>query len=250
MYNIIERGETMIEINKVNKTYNNSIHAVKDLSISIPNGKIIGIIGPNGAGKSTLIKMMTGVISIDSGAITLNGYDITKNSIEAKKQMGVVFDSPDRFLYLTPNELFQFVASVFEIKNEDYLPIVKELSNDFEIIEVLNQKIESFSHGMRQKVMIIAALLSNPSIWVLDEPLTGLDPNSSYLLKERMKKHTKNGNTVLFSTHVLEVAEKLCDEILIINKGKVLYQGELRKLQNEYPNSTLEEIFLTITRSI
>lgn len=250
MYNIIERGETMIEINKVNKTYNNSIHAVKDLSISIPNGKIIGIIGPNGAGKSTLIKMMTGVISIDSGAITLNGYDITKNSIEAKKQMGVVFDSPDRFLYLTPNELFQFVASVFEIKNEDYLPIVEELSNDFEIIEVLNQKIESFSHGMRQKVMIIAALLSNPSIWVLDEPLTGLDPNSSYLLKERMKKHTKNGNTVLFSTHVLEVAEKLCDEILIINKGKVLYQGELRKLQNEYPNSTLEEIFLTITRSI
>lgn len=194
--------------------------------------------------------MMTGVTSIDSGSITLNGFDITQNPIEAKKQMGVVFDSPDRFLYLTPNELFQFVAAVFEIKKEDYLPIVEELSYDFEIVGVLNQKIESFSHGMRQKVMIIAALLSNPSIWVLDEPLTGLDPNSSYLLKERMKKHTTHGNTVLFSTHVLEVAEKLCDEILIINNGKVLYQGELRTLQDEYPNSTLEEIFLTITRNI
>ncbi len=240
----------MIEIKQVNKTYNNSIHAVKDLSIEIPEGKIIGIIGPNGAGKSTLIKMMTGVTSIDSGSITLNGYDITKNPIHAKKQIGVVFDSPNRFLYLTPNELFQFVASVFEIEKNHYQPIVEELSHDFEIVEVLNQKIESFSHGMRQKIMIIAALLSNPSIWVLDEPLTGLDPNSSYLLKERMKKHTANGNTVLFSTHVLEVAEKLCDEILIINKGKVLYKGELRTLQSNYPDSTLEEIFLTITKNI
>lgn len=236
----------MISIENVSKVYGETKKAVDNLSLTIEDGQILAYIGPNGAGKSTTLKMMTGIISSTEGVIKINGYDIAKEPIEAKKQFGFVPDSPDMFLRLKGIEYLNFMADIYEVREDDRNSRISKFAEKFEMTTALNDKIASYSHGMRQKIILMGALVHNPSVWILDEPLTGLDPKSSYALKEMMKEHAEAGNTVIFSTHVLEVAEKLCDKVAIINKGKLVFNGTLDELKREN-NGSLEEIFLTLT---
>lgn len=237
----------MIKLQNLTKVYGKDKVAVNDISITFPQGSIIGFIGPNGAGKTTTLKMMCGILQPTKGSITLNNIDIQKNPIEAKRQFGFVFDNPDTFLSLKGIEYIDFIAQIYNVDPQEKNERLLRLSKDFEMEDVLNDRIATYSHGMRQKIMIIAVLIHNPIIWLLDEPMTGLDPQSAFKLKELMKEHAAKGNTVLFSTHVLEVAEKLCDSIAIIDKGIIKYEGTLNQLKNNYPDKSLEEIFLKVT---
>lgn len=193
--------------------------------------------------------MITGIVKPDCGQITLNGHDIEKDAIAAKKQFGFVSDSPDKFLRLKGIEYLRFCADVYDVPQKERREKIDHLAERFAMTDALGSRIMSYSHGMRQKIMVMGALLHNPSIWILDEPLTGLDPNSAYELKEMMREHAAAGNAVLFSTHVLETAEKLCDQIAIINRGRIIYTGTLDELKDRYPAETsLESIFLEMTQ--
>lgn len=237
----------MITIHDVTKKFSD-FKAVDHIDLTIPDGGIIGFIGPNGAGKTTTIKMMTGILDIDEGSIELNGIDISKHPIEAKKQFGFVSDDPDVFLRLKGIEYLNFMADIYGVEGQDRKERINYLVKEFEMEKALNDKIISYSHGMRQKIVVMGVLICNPRIWILDEPMTGLDPKSSYKLKQMMKEHANKGNTVFFSTHVLEVAEKLCDKVAIINHGKILYFGTLEDLKSQYgDNDSLEEIFMKVT---
>lgn len=199
----------MIEILNVSKSYNGSTYAVKDLSLSVPSGEIFGFLGPNGAGKSTTIKMITGIHGVDKGTITINGKDIMKNPMEAKKTFGYVPDSPDMFLRLKGIEYLNFMADMYEVPKEVRQERIESLAKKFDLYNALSDQIQSYSHGMRQKIVIIGVLVHEPDVWILDEPLTGLDPKSAYILKEMMREHADKGKIVFFSTHVLEVAENM-----------------------------------------
>jgi len=239
----------MIEFRNVSKSYKKDIKAVDNLSLTINDGEIFGFLGPNGAGKSTSIKMLTGILNIDEGSILIDGKDITTDAIEAKKRFGYVADNPDQFLSLKGIEYLNFMADIYQV--EDRKNIIDELTNRFEIADALNNRIESYSHGMRQKIIICGCLLHSPQNWILDEPMTGLDPKSSFDLKERMRKHADEGKCVFFSTHVLDVAEKICDRVGVINKGKLLFVGTLDEMkENFHEDGTLEQLFLEITENV
>ena len=240
----------MNKINNVNKEYVIGIKVVKDLTLNIKPGEIFGFLGPNGAGKTTTLKMITGVSSIGSGNIEINGFDITQNPLEAKKQFGFVPDNPDVFLRLKGLEYLRFMARVYGVDSKEADARIEELAKRFEIYDALNKQINDYSHGMRQKIVLIGALIHDPKVWILDEPLTGLDPQSSFLLKEMMREHVSKGNTVLFSTHVLEVAEKLVDRIGVIRKGELIFVGTLDELKEKYnaDDESLEALFLELTK--
>ena len=239
----------MIKIQNVSKSYKKGNKVVDNLNLEIKDGEIFGFIGQNGAGKTTTIKMITGILEIDEGDIFIDGKSITKEPVEAKKQFGLVPDSPDMFLKFSGIEYLNFIADCFNVNQEDRKKRIEELSKEFGIYDELENKIESYSHGMRQKIVIIGVLLHNPKNWILDEPITGLDPKSSFDLKSLMKEHARKGNTVFFSTHILEIAEKLCDRIAIINKGKIVFVGTLNELKNMHKDkNTLEEIFIDIIK--
>ena len=238
----------MIEIKNVSKSYVKGKKSVDSLNIDIKNGEIFGFLGPNGAGKTTTIRMITGILDIDEGDILIDGESIKTNSLQAKKNFGFVPDSPDMFLKLKGIEYLNFMADIYEVSKEKRVEKIEELTKKFEIYDELNSQIQSYSHGMRQKIVICAALLSEPKNWILDEPMTGLDPKSSFDLKEMMREHAKSGKTVFFSTHVLEVAEKLCDRVGIINKGKLVFVGTFEDMKEKFKEEgTLEELFLEIT---
>ena len=217
----------MIEIKNISKEYKKNKKVINDINLKIKDGEIFGFLGPNGAGKTTTIKMITGILEIDKGDILIDGKSIKKEPIEAKKQIGLVPDNPDVFLKLKGIEYLNFMADIYEVSTQERVKRIKELSEKFEINNVLNNKIESYSHGMRQKLIIIGVLLHNPKNWILDEPMTGLDPKSSFELKNMMREHANQKNTVFFSTHILDVAERLCDRIGIIDKGKLLFEKYL-----------------------
>ncbi|HDR7794476.1 TPA: ABC transporter ATP-binding protein [Bacillus luti] len=238
----------MIEIMNVSKSYNGSTYAVKDLSLSVPSGEIFGFLGPNGAGKSTTIKMITGIHGVDKGTITINGKDIMKEPMEAKKTFGYVPDSPDMFLRLKGIEYLNFMADMYEVPKEVRQERIESLAKKFDLYNALSDQIQSYSHGMRQKIVIIGVLLHEPDVWILDEPLTGLDPKSAYILKEMMREHADKGKIVFFSTHVLEVAEKICDRVAIINKGNLQFKGNLDEMRDHFKsNESLEKMFLELT---
>ncbi|TXS00948.1 ABC transporter ATP-binding protein [Bacillus sp. SH7-1] len=238
----------MIEITNVSKSYNGSTYAVKDLSLSVPSGEIFGFLGPNGAGKSTTIKMITGIHGVDKGTITINGIDIMKNPMEAKKTFGYVPDSPDMFLRLKGIEYLNFMADMYEVPKEVRQKRIESLAKKFDLYNALSDQIQSYSHGMRQKIVIIGVLVHEPDVWILDEPLTGLDPKSAYILKEMMREHADKGKIVFFSTHVLEVAEKICDRVAIINKGNLQFKGNLDEMRDHFKsNESLEKMFLEMT---
>ena len=240
----------MIEISHISKQYSgNHFKSVDDISLTIADGQITGFIGPNGAGKSTTLKMITGICRPDSGSITLNGFDIQKDGFKAKQQFAYVSDTPDNFLRLKAIEYLNFICDVYGVGKKDRKKHITEMAERFEIGDKLEEKIMSFSHGMRQKIMVIGALVHNPSVWILDEPLIGLDPKAAFTLKEMMKEHAAQGNSVLFSTHVLEVAEKLCDKIAIIRKGRIVFCGTMEEIKALYPQEmSLENIFMEITK--
>lgn len=235
----------MIELQDVSKNFG-SKKAVDGISAVIPDGAITAFIGPNGAGKTTTIHMMTGVLQPDAGTILLNGSNIVTQPLEAKKKFALVPDSPDVFLRLTGLEYISFMADLYNVDSQKRKERILSLSKEFGMENDLNQRMITYSHGMRQKTIIIAALVCDPPIWILDEPMTGLDPSSSYLLKQKMKEHAAKGNAVFFSTHVLEVAEKLCDKILFIVQGKIAFDGTLEELQAKYPDDSLEQIFMEV----
>lgn len=239
----------MIQINNVTKIYSGTKVAVKDLTLEVEEGKITGFIGPNGAGKTTTLKMITGILKATQGDISVNGHDIQKEPLVTKEQFGFVPDSPDMFLRLKGIEYLNFMGDVYNVDPKDRKSRIENLAERFEMQDALSDKILSYSHGMRQKIVIMGVLIHNPPVWILDEPLTGLDPKSAFALKEMMKEHAAQGKTVLFSTHVLEVAERLCDQIAIINKGELVYSGTLDSLKQKYEEGeSLENIFLEITR--
>ena len=193
--------------------------------------------------------MITGILNADEGKILVDDKDIKKDSISAKKTIGFVPDTPDIFLKLKGIEYLNFMGDIYEVPKEIRRQRIEELTKKFEIYDNLNEEMQGYSHGMRQKIILCGALLNNPKNWILDEPMTGLDPKASYDLKEMMRKHAKEGNCVFFSTHVLEVAEKLCDRVGIINKGKLIFVGTFEEMKTKLKdNGTLEELFLEITQ--
>ena len=240
----------MIKIENVTKSYIRGKKSVDNINLEIKDGEIFGFLGPNGAGKTTTIKMITGILNPDQGDIYIDGKSIKKEPIEAKKAFGFVPDSPDMFLKLKGIEYLNFLAQIYEVPEKEKKERIQKLTKKFEIYNNLNEQIESYSHGMRHKIVICGALLNNPKNWILDEPMTGLDPKSSFDLKEMMKEHSRKGNAVFFSTHILEVAEKLCDRVGIINNGKLAFVGTLDEMKAQFnENTSLEKLFLEITEN-
>lgn len=239
----------MIELRNVSKSYCKNNPVIKKINLEINDGEIFGFIGPNGVGKTTTIKMITGILSIDEGDIFIDNYSISKNPLEAKKSFGYVPDNPDMFLKLKGIEYLNFIADIYEIEEKDRKDVVERLANIFEINESLNIRIEEYSHGMRQKIAIIGALLHDPQNLIIDEPMTGLDPKAAYELKKIMRDRANNNKTVFFSTHILDVAEKICDRIGIINEGQILFVGTIEEMKEKFKeNKSLEELFMEIIK--
>lgn len=233
----------MIKFENVQKRYGTK-EALKDLTLTIPEGKIFGFLGHNGAGKSTTIKSLVSIIMPTSGEITVDGKSLKEDRLEIKKRIGYVPDTPNMFLQLTAMEYWNLVAAAFDLSEVEKNQKINNLASLFEIRQQVNNEIDSFSHGMRQKVIVIGALLSNPDIWILDEPMQGLDPQAAFDLKQLMREHAAQGNTVIFSTHNLDTAEQLCDELAILKKGELIYNGSVEDLLKEYPEESLETIYL------
>ena len=236
----------MIEIQGLTKKYGDKT-VVNNASWIAPDGAITGFIGPNGSGKTTTLKMITGVEQPTAGTALVNGRDVRTDGIAVKKDFAYVSDCPDHFLRMKGIEYLGFMANVYDIPAEGREEKIAEMAERFGMTDALNSTILSYSHGMRQKMMVMGALIHNPSVWILDEPMLGLDPQSAFELKKMMREHADAGNSVLFSTHVLEVAEKLCDQVVIITQGDIRFAGKLEELEAQHPGRELEEIFLEVT---
>ncbi len=239
----------MLNICDLTKSYaSDKPPAVDALDMQVKDGEIFGFLGPNGAGKTTTIKMITGIIAPDRGSVEIDGVDMRKDPVACKMKFGYVPDNPDIYERLTGMEYLEFLGDVYMVTADERKKRIRQYTEMFGISSVLGDQIKSYSHGMRQKLVITGALLHNPRLWILDEPMVGLDPMAAHLLKEEMRAHCRQGNTVFFSTHVLEVAEKLCDRVGIISRGKLAAVGTVAdlKAQAEQKGSSLEDIFLRI----
>lgn len=237
----------MLEISHVSMAYaNGKVKAVDDLSLSLKAGEIFGFLGANGAGKTTTIKMLTGILPVKSGIISICGHDITKDPINAKRSFGFVPDSPIIFDKYTGREYIDFLGDIYGVSADERARVTDDLLKRFALEDAFDKRISGYSHGMKQKIAIIGALIHSPSLWVLDEPMMGLDPTSAFALKELMKEHRDAGKTVFFSTHVLDVAEKICDRVAIINKGKLVLCGDTDEIRAAKGNESLEEVFMSV----
>lgn len=237
----------MIELKNISKAYLKDKNIIENLNLTIKNGEIFGFLGPNGAGKTTTIKMITGITKPSNGEVYIDGISIEEKPLEAKKNFSYVPDNPDMFLSLTGNEYLNFMADMYDISLLIRKERINNFATQFEIIENLDQRILEYSHGMRQKIVLIGALLNNSNNLILDEPMVGLDPKAAYTLKKIMREYANANKTVLFSTHVLEIAEKICDRVCIINKGEIIAIGTIDEIKQKFNNVTLENIFLEIT---
>lgn len=237
-------NKMLVEIKNLTKSYGNSpVKAVDDLSISLKSGEIYGFLGANGAGKSTTIKCLVGIYSFNSGDILIDGVSVKTNPLKAKKMIGYVSDNHAVFERLTGREYVNHISNLYKVPMKDLQERCDKLLKIFKMEESFDRPIKSYSHGMKQKISVIGALVHNPKLWVLDEPLTGLDPQSAYLLKQVMREHAKSGNTVFFSSHILDVVENLCDRCCIIDKGKLKGVYDIKKLKED--NISLEKIFMS-----
>lgn len=237
----------MISLNGVSKTYGSKTKAVDAINLEVRGGEIFGFLGPNGAGKTTTIKMITGILSPDQGEIRVNGFNIASEPLLAKRSFGFVPDDPNVFPRLKAIEYLRFIGDIYQVPAQIRADRISGLAARFDLTGALPDRIQSFSHGMRQKLMIIGALLHNPDVWILDEPMTGLDPRSSFVLKEMMREHADNGKTVFFSTHVLDVAEKVCDRVAVIDRGHILFCGSISEMREHFrSDSSLESMFLEL----
>ena len=233
----------MIEIKNVSKTYNGEKKAIKNISLDIKNGVIFGFIGHNGAGKTTMIKCLVGILDFEEGDILINNKSIKQNPIDCKLEMAYVPDNPDLYENMTALDFINFVCDMYEteidVRNEN----IKKYAAMFEIEDKLNDDISSFSHGMKQKVALISALSHNPKVLIMDEPFVGLDPKAVFDIKNIMKELTSEGKIIFFSTHILDVAEKLCDRVAIIKNGEIVKIGKMKDIKGD---SSLEKVFLDL----
>ena len=238
----------MIELQQVTKTYaKNNKKAVDNLTLKVEGGELFGFIGPNGAGKTTTIKLMTGILAPEQGTVTMAGHNIATDRIAAQRLIGYVPDGIDLYDRLTGLEYLNFMADVYQVDAARRKAHIEKYLEIFELKDAINSQVRSYSKGMKQKLVVIGALIHNPPIWILDEPLGGLDPRAAHLLKEEMLRHCREGNTVFFSTHVLEVAEKLCTRIGVIDHGNLRALGTLEELRSGEKGASLEELFLELT---
>ncbi len=241
----------MIELTNVSKSYNKGkVKAVDDLTLTVRPGEIFGFLGPNGAGKTTTIKMIVGLLRPDAGRVAVEGHDVEKEPLAAKQVTTYVPDFPAVYERLTGLEYLNFIGDVYGVAREDRVARIEKWLEIFEIAPAVGNPIQSYSHGMKQKIVLTAALLPAPRVMVLDEPLVGLDPRAAHQLKEMFREHCDAGKTLFFSTHVMEVAEKLCDRIGIIHRGKLVACGtmeELKRIDRTEAGQSLEEIFLELT---
>ena len=234
----------MLKIEHLTKTYGEK-KAVDDLSLHIHPGEIYGFIGHNGAGKTTTIKAACGILQYDSGEIALNGISMKKDPIQAKTQLAYIPDNPDLYDFMTGIQFLNFVADVFGVTTQERSERIRKYSDAFELTADLAQPVASYSHGMKQKLALISALIHDPKLIIMDEPFVGLDPKASFLLKEIMREICDKGGAIFFSTHVLEVAEKLCDKVAIIKNGKLIKSGTMDEVKGD---TSLEQVFLELER--
>lgn len=237
---------TMLAINNYSKAYNKDHFAVSGLSLNVDSGDLFAFIGHNGAGKSTTIKSIVGILPFDDGDILIDGISIKKDPIACKKMIAYIPDNPDIYDSLTGIQYLNFIADIFKVDKTTRKAIIDKYASEFELTNDLNNLISSYSHGMKQKLVIISAFVHSPKLLILDEPFVGLDPKATYLVKKAMVEFCENGGAIFFSTHVLEVAEKLCNKLAIIKNGKLLITG---KMEEVIKNSTLEDVFMELTNN-
>ncbi|WP_339183782.1 ABC transporter ATP-binding protein [Oceanobacillus sp. FSL W7-1293] len=233
----------MLKANHVSKIYEDGTKAITDIKLHVQSGDIYGFIGANGAGKSTMIKSIVGIHPFNEGEISIDGYSMKNDPVLCKKRMAYIPDTPDLYEHLTGMQYINFIADIFEVNLTERESSIEKYSSLFEMTGKLHHSITSYSHGMKQRIAIIAALVHQPSLFILDEPFVGLDPTASFQLKKLMQKHADNGGAVFFSTHVLEVAQKLCNKVAIIHKGKLVKNGLMEEVAG---SKTLEDIFLEV----
>lgn len=233
----------MLKIKNLTKKYKGSKKTVDNLSLEIENGDLFAFIGHNGAGKSTTIKSIVGILDFEEGEILIDGASIKKEPIKCKKNIGYIPDNPDLYDYLTGIQYLNFMADIFKVSKEERKTLIKKYGDEFEITERLGDLISSYSHGMKQKVAIIGALIHSPKLLILDEPFVGLDPKAAFVFKKIMKEFCDKGNSIFFSTHVLEVAEKLCNKVAIIKGGKLIRVGRTSEVIGD---SGLENLFMEL----
>lgn len=236
----------MLKIKNYNKIYPNGKHAVKNLNIEVLPGDLVAFIGANGAGKTTTIKSIVGILPFDEGEILINGSSIVDDPITCKKQLAYIPDNPDLYESLTGINYLNFIADIFKLDKKTRKAKIEYYAKEFELINNLNDYISSYSHGMKQKLALISAFMHEPKLLILDEPFVGLDPKSSFIVKQEMKKMCEAGNAIFFSTHILEVAEKLCNKIAIIKNGELVITG---KMEEVIKNSSLEDVFMELTNN-
>lgn len=232
----------MLVIQHLEKHYQGTTKGITDISLHIEKGDIYAFIGHNGAGKTTLLKAITGIHSFDKGEVLIDGLDIQKNPLEVKKRIAYVPDNPDIYEFMTGIQYLNFIADVFMISAADREQRIKDYADRFEITSSLGDLISSYSHGMKQKLVLISALLHDPKLLIMDEPFVGLDPKATFLLKEIMAELTKRGGAIFFSTHVLDVAEKLCNKVAIIKEGHLITSGLMSEVIKD--QSSLEALFM------
>ncbi len=232
----------MLRIEHLNKTYGD-IKAVDDLTLHINKGEIYGFIGHNGAGKTTTIKSCCGILNFDSGEIYIDGKSIKKYPISCKNDIAYLPDNPDLYEFLSGIQYINFMADIYNISPDDRHIRIRKYAEMFGLSDDLAQPISAYSHGMKQKLAIIGALVHDPKLIIMDEPFVGLDPRASFLLKQEMREHCNRGGAIFFSTHVLEVAEKLCDKVAIIKSGKLVVAGNLEEVRGD---TSLESVFLEL----
>lgn len=241
-------GDLALEATSLSKSFGQN-KAVDSINLSMRNGEILGLLGPNGSGKSTTMKMILGIIKPDSGKITVEGIDVAHNPIGVKEVVGYVPETPQAYEFLTGLEYLDFIADMFGIPHDVRKARIEQFLEGLQMKGHENEMIGGYSQGMKQKIAIIAALLHHPKILIMDEALNGLDPRSAKLVKDLLRNMANEGISVLFSTHVLEIAEALCDQVAIMYLGKIVANGSMTELRSQagLPGSTLEEVFLKIT---
>ncbi len=240
---IFARGVFMLYINNFSKEYSKGKKAVDNISLTVNAGEIFGFIGHNGAGKTTTIKSIVGILEFSEGDILIDNKSIKKNPVECKKVMAYIPDNPDLYEALTGIQYLSFMADIYKVSKEQREKLIKYYGDKFELTKYLGDLISSYSHGMKQKLAVISALIHKPKLLILDEPFVGLDPKAAHTLKEIMREICNEGSAIFFSTHVLEVAEKLCDKIAIIKGGKIVATGTTEEVKG---NSTLEDVFMEL----
>lgn len=232
----------MLRIEKLTKTYGNK-KAVDNLSLHIHPGEIYGFIGHNGAGKTTTLKSVVGILDFDEGEIYIDGKSIRKSPVECKRLIAYIPDNPDLYDFMSGIKYLNFVADIFSVSSDERQERIRKYADAFELTKDLAQPISSYSHGMKQKLAVISAWLHSPKLIIMDEPFVGLDPKAAFILKEMMRKLCDNGGAIFFSTHVLEVAEKLCDKVAIIKQGALIKSGTMEEVRGD---ESLEEVFLEL----